>query len=115
MEADFGNLMHGFTVEGPLDGLVITAEGEIETQDSHGVVRGQVEPLPSAIFLRNTTLTAPDAAIHRLAEEAAAGDGTELGRLHGLMRAIRGRMRFEVDATDTGTTGGTVGQHATRR
>jgi transglutaminase-like putative cysteine protease len=100
----FGNLMHGFTVEGPLDGLVITAEGEIETQDSHGVVRGQVEPLPSAIFLRNTTLTAPDAAIHRLAEEAAAGDGTELGRLHGLMRAIRGRMRFEVDATDTGTT-----------
>ena len=32
----FGNIVHGFTVEGPLDSLVITAEGEIETSDTQG-------------------------------------------------------------------------------
>ena len=43
----FGNTVHSFTVEGPLDGLAIAAEGEVETQDTGGVVTGQVERLPA--------------------------------------------------------------------
>src|SRR5690606_9967804 len=102
-----GNVMHSFTVEGPLDGLSIVAEGEVETQDTSGVVTGQVERMPPEVFLRETPLTTPDAAIREAAAEAAAAsDGEPLPMLHALMNGIRERMRFEVDATDTGTTAG---------
>jgi transglutaminase-like putative cysteine protease len=101
----FGNAMHSFTVEGPLDGLVITAEGEIETQDSQGVLSGQVERFPPAVFLRDTDLTASDGAIRSFAEAIAAKAGADpLPTLHMLTAEIREMMRFDVDATDTGTS-----------
>jgi transglutaminase-like putative cysteine protease len=101
----FGNRVHSFTVEGPLDGLTITAEGEVETQDMSGIVRDQVERLPAQVFLRETSLTASDAEIRALAETAASESGPEaLNAFHGIMRGIRERMRFEVNATDTGTS-----------
>ncbi len=101
----FGNTVHTFTVEGPLDGLTITAEGEVETQDTHGIVRGQIERMPLAIFLRETPLTRSDAAIRMMAEQAAndAAPNT-LDVLHAIMNAIRDKVRFEVNLTDTGTS-----------
>jgi transglutaminase-like putative cysteine protease len=101
----FGNTVHTFTVEGPLDGLTITAEGEVETQDTHGIVRGQIERMPLAIFLRETPLTRSDAAIRMMAEKAAndAAPNT-LDVLHAIMNAIRDKVRFEVNLTDTGTS-----------
>ena len=101
----FGNTVHSFTVEGPLEGLIIAAEGEVETTDTGGIVTGQVERLPPVIFLRDTLLSAPDAAIRDLAGTVAATGGADrLGMLHVLMDAIRERLRFVIDATDTGTT-----------
>ncbi len=100
----FGNRVHSFTVEGPLDGLTITAEGEVETQDTDGVIRDQVERVPVQIFLRETQLTAADARIKAFAEEAAAAAGSgSLAILHGLTRGLHQRLRFDVNATDTGT------------
>ncbi len=101
----FGNAVHSFTVEGPLDGLTITAEGEVETQDTHGIVRGQVERMPPVVFLRDTALTRSDAAIRALAEEAertAAPNRIDI--LHAVMDGIRSRVRFEVNLTDSGTS-----------
>jgi transglutaminase-like putative cysteine protease len=100
----FGNIVHFFTVEGPLDSLSITAEGAIETQDTDGLVRGQVEPMPAEIFLRDTALTKADDAIRDLAVEAAAGRNDSLDVLHDIMLRIKGQMRFDVNATDTGTS-----------
>jgi transglutaminase-like putative cysteine protease len=101
----FGNPMHSFTAEGPFGGLVITAEGEIETQDTQGVLQGQIERLPVEIYLRDTSLTASDAAIRDFATDIAAGAGdNRLDLLHALMSGIREKLRFEVDATDTGTS-----------
>ena len=101
----FGNTVNSFTVEGPLDGLVITAEGEVETQDAHGIVTGQVERMPPAVFLRDTMLTEADEAIRHLADEAAARGGSDHVKvMHEIMNGIRARMRFEIDATDSGTT-----------
>src|SRR6476660_6451458 len=48
----FGNIVHSFTVEGPLSGLAIVAAGSIETQDTKGVLTGHVERFPPAVFLR---------------------------------------------------------------
>jgi transglutaminase-like putative cysteine protease len=101
----FGNTVHSFTVDGPLDGLTIIAEGEIETSDTDGVVSGQPEPMPPAVFLRETRLTTADAAIRALATESAAEGGTDVvAVLHGIMNRIRAGMRFEINATDVGTS-----------
>lgn len=101
----FGNTVHSFTVEGPLDGLVITAEGEIETQDTHGVVSGQAERMPAPVFLRDTRLTQSDAAIRALAADSAAEGGDDpILVLHAIMNRIRTRMRFHINATDSGTS-----------
>jgi transglutaminase-like putative cysteine protease len=101
----FGNTMHSFTVEGPLDGLVITAQGEIETQDTHGIIRGQVERFPPVVFLRDTGLTTADPAIRAFAEDIAAKAGPDqLTILHALMTGIKDRLEFDVDGTDSGTS-----------
>lgn len=101
----FGNTLHSFAVEGPLDSLTITASGEVETQDLEGVLHGQVEPLPTGVFLRDTSLTTADPAIRELAATtAAAAEHDQIRFLHGLMLAIRQRLRFDVDATNTGSS-----------
>jgi len=101
----FGNTVHTFTAEGPLAGLVITAEGHVETSDTSGVLSGQIERFPPIVFLRDTALTNSDAAIRDFARTIAAGTGGgRLDRMHALMDGIRERLRFEVDATDTGTS-----------
>ena len=73
----FGNRVHSFTVEGPLDGLTITAEGEVETQDTHGVVRGQVERVAGGGFpSRDRRSPPPTMAIREFAEATAARGGS---------------------------------------
>jgi transglutaminase-like putative cysteine protease len=104
MADPFGNLVHSFSVEGPLEKLTITAEGEIETFDTNGVVTGQMERFPPVVFLRNTPLTTADAAIRTLGDEVAAKAGSDrLTLLHDLMAAIGEKMRFDTDRTDART------------
>jgi transglutaminase-like putative cysteine protease len=100
----FGNMVHSFTAEGPLDGLSIVAEGTIETTDTAGVITGQVERFPPLVFLRDTPLTTANAVIREFADTIAARSARNLDCMHALMGGIRERLRFDVDATDTGTS-----------
>lgn len=101
----FGNLMHEFTLDGPIEGLTIVAEGSVETVDTAGVLHGQIERFPPVLYLRDTALTASDAMIRDFAREVAdRSDNDRLSLMHALMEAIGERMTFEVDATNTGTT-----------
>lgn len=101
----FGNTVHSFTAEGPLSGLVIIAEGSVETNDTSGVLSGQIERFPATVFLRDTDLTVSDAAIRDFARTIAGTSGPrQLDLMHDLMAGIRKRLRFEVNATDTGTS-----------
>jgi transglutaminase-like putative cysteine protease len=101
----FGNTMHNFTVEGPLDSLSIVAGGTVETTDTSGVLNGQVERFPPVVFLRETALTAADDRIRAFAQEVAAATRPDrLTLMHAIMAGIRARMRFKIDATDTGTS-----------
>ena len=59
-EDAFGNLTHVFTAAGPFDALSVKVDGEVETQDTNGVVRGAVERFPPNLFLRDTSLTQAD-------------------------------------------------------
>jgi len=65
-EDAFGNITHAFTAEGPFGELTVAVEGEVETRDTQGVVRGAVERFPPSLYLRETPLTSPDANIAAL-------------------------------------------------
>jgi transglutaminase-like putative cysteine protease len=92
-EDAFGNLAHVFTADGPLDELRVEVEGEVETQNTEGVIRGTVERFPPSLFLRDTALTRADAAICGFAADMRAGsEGVILAELHGLLDRLHEEM-----------------------
>ncbi|MCB1479341.1 MAG: transglutaminase family protein [Rhodobiaceae bacterium] len=102
-EDSFGNIVHTFWAEGPLETLTITVEGEVQTEDSNGVLRGTPERLPLGLFLRETRLTMPDDKIRDFAAKTAKS-APVLDALHALMGAIHKRMKFDTEATSVATT-----------
>jgi transglutaminase-like putative cysteine protease len=88
-EDAFGNITHVFTAGGPLDELVVEVDGEVETQNNNGVVRGTVERFPPSLFLRDTALTEADDAMRDFAEKVrSTSGGVRLAELHGLLDGI---------------------------
>lgn len=104
-EGAFGNISHSFTAEGPFDELSVSVEGEIDTQDTSGIVRGAVERFPPALFLRDTQLTEADAAIIDFAEATRAKSGGDtLALLHDLMASLNESFVFDTEPTNVTTT-----------
>lgn len=100
-EDAFGNITHVFSATGPLAELRIDVEGEVETQNTHGVVNGAVERFPPRLFLRSTRLTAADEAIRDFAERArrrCAGDA--LAQAHALLEGLHREVTFDLDLTE---------------
>ena len=101
-EDAFGNLVHHLSTERPLKELTLTVSGEVTTLDTAGVVSGADERLSPTIFLRQTRLTRPTAEVARFAAEADPGaDQGWLSRLHALLEAVKRRVEFDTEATDT--------------
>lgn len=92
----FGNCTTMLYCEGPIDTIEITVSGEVVTSHSNGILHGTNEPLPPALFLRDTPATVTDAAIAAFAIDAG-GKGATLDRLHRLNRALK--TRFAIDRT----------------
>jgi transglutaminase-like putative cysteine protease len=105
-EDAFGNITHSFSAEGPLDALSISVEGEVDTQETHGVVRGTFERFPPALYLRETALTMPDSALIDFANTVRTEAGTDdrLALMHALLGAVHREMAFDTDPTHTTTT-----------
>jgi transglutaminase-like putative cysteine protease len=104
-EDAFGNITHSFTAEGPFGELSVTVDGEVETQDTHGLVRGAVERFPPGLYLRETPLTQADAAIAEFAESARAGNGKDtLALMHALLNELNREITFDTDPTHVATT-----------
>ena len=102
-EDSFGNILHVLSATGQFSTFTLAVDGEIETQDTAGVVRGAIERFPPELYLRETALTQPDAAIADFARTTANGAGT-LARLHELLGALTRHMIFEIGTTDATTT-----------
>jgi len=104
-EDAFGNLTHAFSTEGPFSELVVTVEGEVETRDTQGIMRGTVERFPPSLYLRTTALTTPDAGIAAFA--AASRDATEgnvLNLLHHMLERLHDDVAYDTDPTHAATT-----------
>ena len=104
-EDAFGNIIHSFTAEGPFNKLTVEVAGEVDTQDTNGLVSGAVERFPPQLYLRETPLTQTDAAIIEFAQATrAATDGDSLTLLHALMAALNRGIAFDTDPTHAATT-----------
>ena len=104
-EDAFGNITHNFTVERTCDALRVLVDGEVETQDTGGVVRDAVERFPPGLFLRETPLALADNAIKDFFDRARQEFGADvLTLLHSVMRRLKQEMAFDTDPTNASTT-----------
>lgn len=82
----FGNLVHTVVVMGPHDRVEVSAGGEVDTDDTHGILPPEETGLPAEAFLRSTHLTEPDEAVRDLARLYRPQPGkSTLPALHALM------------------------------
>ena len=104
-EDAYGNITHMVFIEGPVASARVTVEGEVDTADTKGIVRGTVERLPLPLYLRETPLTAATPRLRELADDASGGKGEDvLAALHRLMAEINRRMAFAIGTTTVCTT-----------
>src|SRR4051794_24395107 len=104
-EDAFGNITHAFTADGAFQTLAVMVEGEVETRDTEGIIRGTVERFPPSLYLRETRLTSADANIAGLAaacRNASGDDGLEV--LHLILERLHEEMTFDTDPTHAATT-----------
>ena len=98
----FANRVHLITHCKPYDELTITAEGEVETVDTGGVVGEIGEVANPLLFLNATRLSLSSPEIDAMAGEA--GEPSMLGRLHHILHAIAERVAYESSSTTSSTT-----------
>jgi transglutaminase-like putative cysteine protease len=104
-EDAFGNITHAFTADGSFLELTVIVEGEIETRDTEGIMRGTVERFPPSLYLRETALTRADANIADLAascRDASGDDALEV--LHLILDRLHDNMTYDTDPTHVATT-----------
>ncbi|MFN2426102.1 MAG: transglutaminase domain-containing protein [Candidatus Binatia bacterium] len=102
-EDGFGNFSHVHTVVDMHDTLAVEVDGEVETTDTLGVVRGGSEPLPLGVYLRSTPLTFPSDTIAALAARAATESSTR-AVLHLLMQLVAECVQYRPGSTSVVTT-----------
>jgi transglutaminase-like putative cysteine protease len=104
-EDAFGNVTHLVFLSGPLTEVTIRSDGEVETADTGGVIRGAMERQPARLFLRDTALTQPSPEIQSLAAACmASGGGDPLSALHAITHTLHTQMTFKIGSTTTTTT-----------
>lgn len=103
-EDAFGNMLHRFTVDGPIESISTAVEGEVATFDIAGVVSGAVERFPPLLYMRETPLTAPNVGISDYARETTSRESGTLAKLHALLGALYESFAFDADATHAATT-----------
>jgi transglutaminase-like putative cysteine protease len=99
----WGDAVATLFLRGGLEAVEVMAEGEVQTADMAGLLRGWREPMRPGVCLRETLHTRPDAAIRALAAEGAQGE-TPLARAHALMGAVHEAIAYTPGATGAATT-----------
>jgi transglutaminase-like putative cysteine protease len=97
-EDAFGNITHTFSADGPFEELTVEVDGEVETQNTNGIIRGTFERFGPTLFLRDTPLTQSDPAIRDFAHSVRDASGNDvLTQLHGLLDRLHAEFGHEAD------------------
>ncbi|MGJ3262291.1 MAG: transglutaminase family protein, partial [Salinarimonas sp.] len=101
-EDALGNVIHRFAAETAGEALTIRVAGVVETDETHGVVRGAVERAPDLYFLRTTPMTAASDALAAFASDVAGETvrADPLAALHAVNAALAERMTMERGPAD---------------
>lgn len=98
----FGNKIHLVTSSPGAERIDIVSEGEVETEDTAGMVLGLPSQVPQGIFLRQTAVTQPSPAMLAFVRQFdGATPALALG--HDLMNAVHGRVAYETGASHAHT------------
>jgi transglutaminase-like putative cysteine protease len=100
----WGDQVATLFLRGGVEHVEVAAEGEVETADCAGVVRGFRHPLRPGVCLRTTPRTRADAAIVALAREADAAGGSRLDRAHALKTLVHRRIVYRPGASEVHAT-----------
>lgn len=98
-----GDLIHGWTVPGPVSEIEVRVQGRIETRDLVGVLRGHRELVMPDSYLNDTAATRADVAIMAMAD-LAAGAANPLSAAHTLADAVADAIEYRPGATKAQTT-----------
>ena len=97
-----GDALRTMSVLGPVEELTVDVAGEVETEDTAGVLRGHREAVPPLAYLRTTRATRPDVALTELA--ASVSGGSDLDRAHALASAVADAIAYEPGRAAEATT-----------
>lgn len=98
-----GDWIQGWTVLGPVTEICVRVEGEVETVDTAGVLRGHRETVLPEVYLRPTLVTEPDVALSALAD-GLTPTNDPLSAAHELSRRVSEALTYDTSATDAATT-----------
>ena len=98
-----GNSTDLISVDADATQVVITATGHVETHDNLGILGHIHGNAPLWFYRSQTPLTAPSAAIRKLAKSGFTGD-TPLISLHGLSAAVLGALPYGFGETHAVTS-----------
>lgn len=97
-----GDLVQSWTIAGPVCEIAVHVQGQVETTDLAGLLKGHRETVPPLAYLRRTAATMPDAAITELASAFTAAD--LLGGAHTLSAAVSDNIAYAPGTTHGATT-----------
>lgn len=96
------NIVELVSFERDVRELVVSSHGDVELNDTHGVVGRHTGPAPLWLFTRATALTQPGNGVRELARQVQGA--SDLDRLHNLMGLIKDAVRYDTGHTDATST-----------
>jgi len=84
--------------------IIVRCDGEVETNDTAGIMGRHGGHVPLWYFLRPTPLTEPTREIQALARSAVAEGDDLLATLHALSTKVLAAVRYDIGHTDSATT-----------
>ena len=101
-----GDWVQTISMLGPVSEMTVVVEGEVETTDLAGVLKGHKEKVPPMTYLRGTRATRPDKGLRQLAETALAEKAgtTPLEQAHALSAAVADAIAYRPGETHSHTT-----------
>lgn len=98
-----GDWVQGWTVLGPVSEINVRVEGEVETKDLTGVLRGHREVVAPEVYLRRTLATEVNVELAALTKGVEPG-GNHLAAAHELSRRVSEAIAYKPGSTDAKTT-----------
>lgn len=97
-----GDWVQSWTIAGPVEEIIVSVKGEIETSDTLGILRNHREQVAPAVYLRATPVTDVSSSLILLAESAQGDDPLSLA--HSLSAAVSDALIYKPGVTQSHTT-----------